>query len=454
VSSPAAITVEEPQQTREQHALMDAVVGVAVVAVGADFALPVGHLTSALVVAILLAPVTVSTVLRGSRWLTWLLALGAAAVVMGIWLTAGPDPRHMALGPAVDDVSQLLTLVLGAAVVFWARTIIADHWVALLYGVGLLLRIAQAGGLFSENPWKYGFALPVTVISLSLAWAMRSQKLAFGLLLALALASALNDSRSAFALLLLTAVLLLWSRRPRHGLNRRWVGSLILLVVAFIGMYRLAETLILDGALGQATQARTQVQLQSNHSLFLGSRPEIGATLALMKANPEGFGVGIQVTPADIETAEQGMASLGHPPDVHYVEGYMFGSGVELHSVTGDLWAPFGVVGVAIALLILVFTVYNLAKEVSSASARPLLIFLGLEVLRDIVASPIGTSILVWMLFLGLMAAQSSALPRPAERRGRPRWYEGTVWGTDETGPGRNLPLSGSHRAPPIGPVT
>ena len=409
MTTPTVIANVQQGRPREQPYLVAFAV-LAVLAVGMNLDLPVGHLTSTFVVAGAMAPVTVSSVFRGSRWLTWLLILAGAAVVYGFWLALRPSDRHMAMGAAVDDTLLLLTLVLGAALVFWARTILPDPWVAFTYGVGLLLRtLLTADGLALTNPWKFGFSLPLTVIGLSLAWAMKSTKLAVVLLLVLALAGALNDSRSGFALLVMTAVLLLWSHRPRNGSSKRWLGSMVLLVLAFAGMYKVAETLILDGYLGQETQVRTQLQVETNGSLFLGSRPEFGATTALMREDPSGFGVGIMPTPNDIATAKQGMTSLGRAPDENYVEKYMFGSGFELHSVTGDLWAHFGIVGLALAGFILVLAVKTVAQEISSPAARALVIYLGLRVLRDLFASPLSTSTLVWMLFLGLVGVPAVA---------------------------------------------
>ncbi len=229
-------------------------------------------------VALLLAPVAVLTTWRLSRWARGFIWLTVAAMVSGIWLAARPGLRVGDSGHAREDLFLMATLLLGTCVVVWARTLLRDEWVASLFGVGLLVHGAAAGGQFASNPWKFGFALPVAVILLSLAWAARSWRLEIVLLVALAFLGAVTDSRSGFALLALTALLVIWSQRPRLGSRKRWVGSFVLLGAALVGIYRLAEALIVNGYLGQATQLRTEGQIHAGSSLILGSRPELGAT--------------------------------------------------------------------------------------------------------------------------------------------------------------------------------
>ena len=68
--------------------------------------------------------------------------------------------------------------------------------------------------LFATNPWKFGFALPVTVILLALA-ARFGRRWELGALTVLIVVAALSDSRSAFGLLLLAATAGLRADRDR-----------------------------------------------------------------------------------------------------------------------------------------------------------------------------------------------------------------------------------------------
>ena len=71
----------------------------------------------------------------------------------------------------------------------------------------------------------------------------------------------------------------------------------------------------------------------------------MAATRALFVHDPLGFGLGIIPSLTDITVAKTGMSAINYQPDNGYVERYMFGTQFEVHSVTGDLWALFGIPG-------------------------------------------------------------------------------------------------------------
>ena len=83
-----------------------------------------------------------------------------------------------------------------------------------------------------------------------------------------------------------------------------------------------------------------------------------------------GFGVGENPTPGDAYVAKAGMAAIGYDPNNGYVEHDMFGSGFELHSVFGDLWAHCGLVGLVLAAYLFVFVVRG-SPEVSPSRPFP-----------------------------------------------------------------------------------
>ena len=158
--------------------------------------------------------------------------------------------------------------------------------------------------------------------------------------------------------LMIAAILILWQMLPKPRTRR----TSALTTVAVFGLitvliYNLATTLLLEGYLGQQAQERSIDQIDSSGSLIVGGRPELAASIALFLNQPMGFGSGTIPTQSDILVAKTGMAAVGYQPNNGYVETFMFGGGFELHSVAGDLWALFGLPGLAFVILCLVFTV-------------------------------------------------------------------------------------------------
>ena len=110
------------------------------------------------------------------------------------------------------------------------------------------------------------------------------------------------------------------------------------------------------------------------------------------------------------------MAAIGYDPNNGYVEHYMFGSGFELHSMFGDLWAHCGLVGLVLAAYLFVFVVRGIARGIALSTIPAVVLYAGLTMTRDLLFSPVGTSVAVAMLFLGLMivpAVRSTRRSRP-----------------------------------------
>ncbi|RHA41941.1 hypothetical protein D1825_07990, partial [Cellulomonas rhizosphaerae] len=246
-------------------------------------------------------------------------------------------------------------------------------------------------------------ATPVTVIVLSLAWWTGRRAVQAVAALAIGAVSAFNDARSGFAILFLVAVVILWEARPTAG-SRRASGlrAGAFLVGLGLGAYWLIQSLILEGALGEATQARTQAQLDESGSVILGGRPEIGAFLALFEHRPFGFGSGTILHSADVLVAKSGMADLGYAPNNGYVEVYMFGGQIELHSILGDLWAWAGFAGLVLAACLVTIIGRGTARTIARSTSCALMLFLAFRGLWDMAFSPLASSVVGLYLLLGL----------------------------------------------------
>lgn len=362
-------------------------------------------LTAGLALTVVLLPLWVPWV-RSSRWISWIVVLGVASAAGSVWLTLWhSDTRGVSTVGLLESVFGVLGLVCGIVCVLWARSRTSVGVVGAVFGIGLLLGINPAGGTFAENPWRFGFSLPVTVIVLAIVTRWRKRWIDVVAVLALAGVSALNGGRSTSAILLLVALLVVWQSWGRPASSKvAAVRTVILFGLLAFGTYLSVQAAILEGALGESAQLRTELQLSTSGTLITGGRPEIGATLALMAESPGGFGGGSVPSMTDVLVAKSGMAAIGYDPNNGYVENYMFGSGFEVHSVIGDLWAWCGIPGLALAIVLLVFLVTRTAVLTTGRAASALLLFLGVKSIWNLLFAPLESALTVLVLAVALMA--------------------------------------------------
>ena len=335
--------------------------------------------------------------------------LGAVTAAWGIALAEVTSSDHQVnSAQRIGSTVLLLGIVSGIGVVLWARTVLSLGAVGAAFGAGMLVNsfVQRNQG---TNPWKNHWAVPVAILLLSIVLMARTgpdprrSTGAVGALLVLAAVSAFSDSRSYAATFVITALLVLWQGRPR-SLSRSssaWLSLMMMAAVA-LATYWLATKLLVAGYLGAESQARTIAQLDQSGSVITGGRPELQATLALMQDRPMGFGVGIVPTGHDILVAKSGLHSINYNPNNGYVEKYMFGGHVELHSLLGDLWAGWGLAGLVLLAALAAVLLRGLAVTVAREPANPVGIFLFTWDLWNLFFSPIYSSAPTLVLGVGL----------------------------------------------------
>ncbi|MCK2022849.1 hypothetical protein KZC52_07955 [Microbacterium sp. kSW2-24] len=370
-----------------------------------------------LIAAVVLLPVWWHVLAR-FRFARLLLALAAIAAVWGGVLTLFETMRPVSTSLLLEQTFTLLSLAGGIGVLLWARTQIGLGGTAVAFGVGALANVVLTGGN-SANLWKYSLAVPVIIIVLGLT-AMSGRRwldlLALGALAVVCLAS---DSRSMTSFLLLAAVIVLWQMFMPPGTRRpRPLQTLVLLGVLSLAAFSLLQALILEGALGDAAQQRTQAQIDTSGSLIAGGRPELGAATALVAERPQGFGSGVLPVSHDVWIAKTGMSELNYDPDNGYVEGYMFGGQYEVHSVVGDLWLRFGPVGAIFAVALIGCAIYAVARSVSVKAAAGIAVWLVLLGAWDTFFSPLLTSSRTLALLFALTAIPVARLASRREASG------------------------------------
>ncbi|MGI5189623.1 hypothetical protein ACQEVI_15905 [Promicromonospora sp. CA-289599] len=372
-------------------------------------------LTAGIVIAVVLLPLWVPWV-RSSRWITWTTVLAGVAAAWSVWLTVWhSDTRSVSSVGTFESAFLVLGLACGVGCVLWARSRMSVTAVGAAFGAGMLLGINPDGGAFADSPWRFGFALPVTVVVLAVAARWHKRWVDVVALLALAGVSAVNGGRSSSAILLMVVMLVLWQSWGKPASSRlSALRTLVLFGLLALGTYLSVQAAILDGVLGEGAQDRTELQLATSGTLITGGRPEIGATAALMGASPGGFGGGSVPSMTDVLVAKSGMAALGYDPNNGYVENYLFGSGFELHSVIGDFWAWYGIPGLVLAILVAVFFVSRVSVLVTARSASALVLFLAIKAMWDLMFSPAETSLTTLVLGIALLAPLAVRRPQEA----------------------------------------
>lgn len=129
------------------------------------------------------------------------------------------------------------------------------------------------------------------------------------------------------------------------------------------------------------TQARTAEQIERGGSVVVGGRPELAASMALIARYPWGLGSGIKASYDDVHTAKSAMAGIGYDPNNGYVERFMFGTGIEVHSVIGDFWIWFGLAGTALVVAILILLGTAIKRGYVAGALTPVLVYLVLRAL-------------------------------------------------------------------------
>lgn len=312
----------------------------------------------------------------------------------------------------------LFGIISGIGIVLWARIMLTDRAIGLLFALGFFVNIsAGTGALGDSNSLKFIFALPVAIAVLS---AMPERRLGLQLVALVALAglTAVADARSMFGMCLASGAFVAWQLRPARDTARTpsWIMTAALLTVVALGIYNIGTELFVEGYLGTAAQERSVAQINASGSLILGGRPEIAAFAALFVLRPWGFGPGISVNFGELLTAKNGLASIGYDPNNGYIARYMFGDGgIELHSVLGDLWAAFGIGGLCLGLLITGLIVKSVSVRISRREATALVLFLACMALWSMLFGPAYSAARTLILAIGLLLVPRAGGVEPVQ---------------------------------------
>ncbi len=417
VTAPAASQIDvnfdavlsEPEVGNERL-LSVGVAAVSLFAVGLNLPIRSGATTATLAVLVL-APVWVFALSR-FRWTGRLYSLVLIALASGLLTPLFVTERSSNTKLATELLILFLTGFGAVGLILWARTLMPTATVALWFGAGYLCdAILSIPG--SANIWKFQLSVPITILLLACASVTRRATPTVVVLGIVAVISIAMDSRSFSGFCVLSAVLVMWQARPANASRRASRASALLaLLVGGVALYVAASSVLTSGYLGQEVQERTQQQINQSGSLLVGGRPEWAGTIQLMIRQPQGFGLGTLPNEGDINAAKAGMSAIGTDVNNGYVDHYMFGDHIKLHSVIADLWASFGIGGLLLGIFLLGLVIVCLVDRIRHRQASGLLCLFGLLAAWDLLFGPIHKNLIDVVFAVGLLLPAASVVSR------------------------------------------
>lgn len=286
--------------------------------------------------------------------LLWLAALILSSYV------AGDSPTDIISGTA----PYCLFLIDTAALIFYISAVGRRAWPVLGSGLGLaaLGYFILQGTAFYEAPWKFGFALPVTTLMLSIVgsrYELRSWQLKIAIL-ALTIANIVGSFRS-LALILLVSLFLVSIRLD----SKKAVLGVVLGTAASIGVVTYSYGYVVEaGYLGTDSQVRFSQAVGDRYDplrLLLGGRKELVLSLNMVAEHPL-VGYGLDATLSDDANYEWRNYYYQNdlPLTISDLNRSMAGSPYRAHSALFSAWVQAGVLGAVFFGYLLLVSAYSL----------------------------------------------------------------------------------------------
>lgn len=347
-------------------------------------------------ISLALSPVTIPALWRNVRG-RWFVITTLALVPIG-WLVA-----QFSLSQETGREFSLQLFLYEAAVPVGLLAIVSGaYWCIAKLGLERFLFLSFAGLLMTawftqrpDNPWKYGLALPISMLLILVVARNRPLLgLAATLLISVSVATNFRTWIGVIGLAMLFEVF----RPRRFNVPSATKASRYALLISAVGLLTMISITQLSaaGMLGDYIQRRTTSQLAAgNGNLLLGGRPEWGAAFAILRESPLGVGVGITPSSDDYWLAIRNMPLSSGLQQISTVATSFHEGVVNFHSTFWNFWSHYGVAGVAFSILSLVFFVQ--ATMVASAqltrlNLRVVVTILMLSSTWDILFSPTRTA--------------------------------------------------------------
>ena len=290
-------------------------------------------------------------------------------------------------------------VVLGVLIYALAYLVGRDIRRALFLWTGICLSLVLStqllpNGYFAGEPWKFGFAIPVTLGIFILA-SSRLRKLAAPLAATMALVHFLAGSRSLAIVCAITVLILLLQSESKSSRGRLLVVGVVGLGM-LIGLVAIYDSLSAGGFFGYERQVRASYQAAGQLGSFLTGRGEFLFSLQSIAEKPL-LGVGSYGQPSS-EVLNAQVSYLASEGYATVARDYLRDGIASFHSELLGSVAENGI----LALPFWVVIVFIFARGIGAVLTRraelaPLVAFLSVLGLWDALFSPLGADRKFWV---------------------------------------------------------
>lgn len=372
------------------------------------------------VLAVLMSPVAYSWARQNRKLRVFMMLAGVWAFAILI-----SDQIHgVPLRATVNALVLPVMLFFCSAMLGW----LARRGTRNLQGVLLGLVLSHIvyvnvspSGYFTENPWKFGLALPVTLLALTLAtFPKRAGKtLPVLILAASAVYSMFHDFRSMAGISLVAIIIIIaLRRRPRRDrkfpMTKLFVGLLSLVFLSYWSYGLIASS----GVLPYEAQAKYQAQVGQGN-ILVAARPELVGSAYAIGASPIiGLGTGGNL---DSDVVRDALTTLHDSGAVvtRSEQARLFGGGVNSHSLLFTAWVGAGLLGALPWAYMIHLGLRAIVRRLPNGRLLPLTVFWALAMGWDILFSPYQPHL--HLLLAGFVAFMTWKDPRPQMAGAGPR---------------------------------
>jgi len=275
----------------------------------------------------------------------------------------------------------------------------------VIYGWGLVPSIAISYLLHNfnsdeaEDPWKFGYAYPVTLAVVLLASHRKCREnWRIALIAAMGLINILLGARSLGGICLVAALYLViaHSMRFRAETGAKLKSSLkvvlaISLALGGFGIFKVYQFAASSGKLGEDARGKYEEQSSGKYGLLLGGRSELFSVVpAIMDSPILGHGSWAK-DPTYLIAGREAMLLLGYKGALDLSTDQLEEGLIPTHSFLLGAWVYAGVLGAVFWGWVWFLIVKALARIYPAAAGLlPLMAYVGFLLLWDILFSPFG----------------------------------------------------------------